>query len=422
MLDNKTINGKIKLTILMIVYYTLIVNYGHFIDAKFERVTGHEKIAFNLVYYLINLITVIGYALMFPIKMKYVSDYLVLFILLFINLPIGYFCLLKLDNYLLSFFFIFLNYLWFFIWSLGRNLFFTTEQIKFKFNIKNIVVFFVVVSALYFLFKNGVGFSFYEKSEIYKVRKLFKSKETGIILRYLLLLMQYSLIPIILLIAIRLKNKVFKVLLIIIAIMCAFSIFTATALKSSLFVLVFVLIAYSISVFKINTTSKFLIILNIGFITLTLFKDYNLYFIEIYDHIIRRVFYFPTKTGVLAYDYFLFHCNDCGLFSGIGDNIGQTLSLFYFGTEGNATTGFLANSLLNRGIIKTCVNILFFLITLKLIDSVTKNAPIKYGLVVFIVFGYVLSNTALSTILISYGLVLSIIIFIFLKKWLINKK
>jgi len=242
MLDNKTINGKIKLTILMIVYYTLIVNYGHFIDAKFERVTGHEKIAFNLVYYLINLITVIGYALMFPIKMKYVSDYLVLFILLFINLPIGYFCLLKLDNYLLSFFFIFLNYLWFFIWSLGRNLFFTTEQIKFKFNIKNIVVFFVVVSALYFLFKNGVGFSFYEKSEIYKVRKLFKSKETGIILRYLLLLMQYSLIPIILLIAIRLKNKVFKVLLIIIAIMCAFSIFTATALKSSLFVLVFVLL------------------------------------------------------------------------------------------------------------------------------------------------------------------------------------
>lgn len=422
MISNKTINGKVKLIFLMAVYYTLIVNYGHFIDAKFERIKGHENIDFNLIYYILNLVPVIGYALMFPNKLKYVSDYLVLFILLFINLPIGYFCLLKLDNYLLSFFFIFFNYSWFFIWSLSRNLFFTTEQIKFKFNIKNIVVFFVVISALYFLLKNGVGFSFYEKREIYKVRKLFKSKETGVILRYLMLLMQYSLIPIILLIAIRLKSKVLKILLLTIAIMSAFSIFTATALKSSLFVLVFVLIAYLISIFKINTANKFLIILNVGFLFLTFFRDYNLFFIEIYNHVIRRVFYFPTKTGVLAYDYFLFHCNDCGFFSGIGDNIGQTLSLFYFGTEGNATTGFLANSLLNRGILKTLINVLFFLITLKLIDTVTKKAPIKYGLVVFIVFGYVLSNTALSTILVSYGLALSIIIFIFLNKWLIHKK
>lgn len=422
MIKLAVISEKIKFLLLIIIYYSLMVHYGHYIEARFDRVIGFSVIEFNFFYYLLNLIPVICYSFLFPLNLKYTSDYLVLFILLFVNIPIGYFCLLKINSYFFSFLFVLLNFSWFLIWLFLRNTFFVYPKKIPVFNIKNIVIFSIFLSVFYFLISNGIGFKFFEKREIYRIRKLFKSQDIGLILSYLFSLMQYSIIPLILMIAIRLKSYILKVSAIILAIICAFSIFSVTALKSSLFVLVFVLIGYIIAKKEINKSSKFLIFLNAIVVFLTLFSNYNPIFTEFYNHTLRRVFYSPIKTGVLAYDYFLYHCNNCGFSKGIGDNVGHTISKFYFNLEGNSTTGFLANSLLNKGIFNTFFSIIMLIIIFKLIDSVTKNTNIKYGLVVFIVFGYVLSNTALTSTLLSYGLLLSIITFKFLSKWLQNKK
>lgn len=410
---------KIKFIFWILFYYSLMVNYGHHIEQKFDVIDGFNKINFNFFYYMLNIIPVLGYGLIFPAKMKYVSDYIVFFILIFVNIPIGYFCLLKTNNIMVSSLLVLLNFSWVVFWRLTRNKFIAISIEKFRWSFKNVVIITILLVSFYFLLRNGLEFNLYQKSDIYKVREQFKSKDLGLILSYLFTIMQYSIIPLTIVIATKLKSRLLKIMVLTLAVFCAFSIFSATALKSSLFVLVFVFIGYLISKIKLNSTNKILMLINIFIIFLICFRTYSPILEELYTHVLRRVFYSPVKTGVFAYEYFL-NCPSCGIFGGIGDNIGHTLSKVYFKTEGNATTGFLANSLLNRGVFGTVLNIIILLFTFKVIDTITRNSPIKYGLMCFIVYGYVLSNTALFSTLASYGLALSIITFKLLNKWLKN--
>ena len=419
MIEKEFLYGKLKFFSAMVLYYIVVVHYGHYTENRFNVVAGYGKIDFNILYFLLNIIPIFWYAILFPNKMIYVSDYLVLLILLFVNIPIGYFCLLKTESELLSLAFILLHFSWFAIWRVFRNKFITFKGVKeFTPTVVNIVLIAVFLLAIFFLLKNGLAFSFYAKKEIYKVRKLFKSKEVGVVFGYVFSLMQYSIIPIIIMIGVKFKSKILKFSSFIIAVFCAFSIFSSSALKSSLFVLAFVLIGYLIPKFKLTKAYKLLFLVSFSVITLEVLKNYNSIFRELYDHSLRRILYSPSKTGVLAYDYFLNYCDNCGFFGGIGNNIGHILSKFFFKLDGNSTTGFLANSLLSRGVLGTILNILILVITLKIIDIVTKVSPLKYGLMAFIVYGYVLSNTALTSILVSYGLILSIITFKLLNKWL----
>lgn len=416
MVDKTLFFRRIKFIFWIIVYYSIIVYYGHYIEDKFEYVRGFHNIGFNFYYYCLNLIPLFLYSLLFPLNMKYVSDYIVFFMILLVNIPVGYFLLLKTDDFLLAFLVMLLNFSWFFLWRAFRTTFILLPQIKIA--LKELVFIALLIVILYFLWNSGLSFKFHEKREIYRIRTLFKERDWGIVLKYLFSLMQYSIIPVLVMIAVSLKSKLLKGLVILTAVIITISIFSVTALKSALFVLVFVFIGYLISKFKVYNPVTLLAFVSVAILFLIWIHEYNAIFEELYTHTMRRVFYTPSKTGTLAYEYFTLHCDSCGYFGGLGDNIGHRLSLFYFGTEGNSTTGFLANSILNKGIFRTFLDIGLLIITLKAIDSVTRSIPVKYGLIVFIVYGYVLSNTALSSTLFSYGLILSLLMVSILKKWI----
>lgn len=418
MVDKTLFFRRIKFIFWIIVYYSIVVYYGHYIEEEFDRVRGFQKVAFNINYYILNLIPVFAYSVLFPLRMKYVSDYIVFFMILLINIPIGYFCLLKTDSYLLSLGVVALNFSWFLLWIMTRHIFVKIPKIKFRLSLKRLVFIFIFLTIIIFILTNGISIQFYEKGEIYKVRKLFKTRDMNIILRYLFTLMQYSLIPLVIMIAIRIKSNLLKIIYISIAVIMALSIFSATALKSSLFVVIFVLIGYLISRFRVFNPNILLFLLSAFVFSLSYVYESGAILTELYDHTLRRVLYIPSKTSVLAYEYFTENCSDCGLFNGVGGNTGNILSEYYFGTKGNSTTGFLAKATLNKGLLYALLMIVLLVISLKAIDTITRHLPIKYGLVVFIVYGYVLSNTALSTTLVSYGLILSLLIVRLLRKWI----
>ncbi|WP_250150965.1 hypothetical protein [Photorhabdus akhurstii] len=137
-----------------------------------------------------------------------------------------------------------------------------------------------------------------------------------------------------------------------------------------------------------------------------------LYFVfDFYDpliHWLRRVFFTPTLNTYYFYDY-IYNTN-----SEFTTEAPQIVSQIYYGTSGSANTGFIGDGIARYGTLGLIINFFIFNMLLFAMNLSSKKVPFEFSTTLYLPFVYTISNSAITALLLTYGLLaLSILLFLF---------
>ncbi|WP_256125058.1 hypothetical protein [Photorhabdus luminescens] len=241
--------------------------------------------------------------------------------------------------------------------------------------------------------------------KVYSVRQHFKDN-TPLLTMYIITNGGYVISPLLLLASLYIRGPI-KYLLITISILISYLIYSSSGLKSIAFMNLAVIILY----FYIKGTKS--ISNSVINIILYLFLTAGvLYFIfDFYDpliHWLRRVFFTPTLNTYYFYDY-IYNNN-----SEFTTEAPQIVSQIYYGTSGSANTGFIGDGIARYGTLGLIINFFIFNILLFAMNLSSKKVPFEFSTTLYLPFVYTISNSAITALLLTYGLLaLSILLFLF---------
>lgn len=287
------------------------------------------------------------------------------------------------------------------------------KYLNFNNNIFFIFLFFIAVtSLLIIIYIYGISFNLPNITDVYSVRENF-IENSNVISSYTSIIAGYTICPILLLIGINLlKNKPFiSTLFIIISLVMSIQIYANSGLKSVAFTSFSCLIFYFIFKYIKNLGIFFAISIPIVFILLIgIYNIFDFHKLEIVlYHWFRRVFIVPGMNVNYVFDYML-NQNLQSL-----KDSPLIISEYYYGTSGSANSGLVGDAFSRVSYLGFFINGLILLCILKLSNYVIpENSNI--GLSLMIPISYALSNSSITTIFITYGYFLIVLIFIFFRK------
>ncbi len=241
--------------------------------------------------------------------------------------------------------------------------------------------------------------------KVYSVRQHFKDN-TPLLTMYIITNGGYVISPLLLLASLYLRGPI-RYILITISILISYLIYSSSGLKSIAFMNLAVIILY----FYIKGTKS--ISNSVINIILYLFLTAGvLYFIfDFYDpliHWLRRVFFTPTLNTYYFYDY-IYNNN-----SEFTTEAPQIVSQIYYGTSGSANTGFIGDGIARYGTLGLLINFFIFNILIFAMNLSSKKVPFEFSTTLYLPFVYTISNSAITALLLTYGLLaLSILLFLF---------
>ncbi|MCT8346704.1 hypothetical protein LGZ99_05620 [Photorhabdus temperata] len=261
-----------------------------------------------------------------------------------------------------------------------------------------IVLFFVITNPAFSLIPPNIF-------KVYAVRENFK-ENTSLLTMYIITSGGYVISPLLLLASFYVKGFV-KYLLIAISIMISYLIYCSSGLKSIAFMNITVITLFFYIKGKKNISNSVINIILYSFLAAGL-----LYFIfDFYDpliHWLRRIFFTPTLNTFYFYDYTF---NNNREFTNDAPKI---ISRIYYGTIGSANTGFIGDGIARYGIVGLIINFFIFNMLILAMNLSSKKVPFEFSTTLYLPFVYTVSNTAITALLLTYGLlVLSILLFLF---------
>jgi hypothetical protein len=260
----------------------------------------------------------------------------------------------------------------------------------------------------------GLSLAFPSYSEIYARRQEYKDvalAQSGA-LGYIVLVSAYCFCPFLLSTAVHFIIKgeryVSALVLAAMAVISALAVFNAAAFKSSLAVL---LVASVLPTFLSSRFGK-----NLKHPTLALVWILNgfawmlliLHWIDRTSpwllHFFRRIFVLPGMNPWFYLDRF-------GLwsFQWVREAPG-IISTEFFGTSGSANSGLIGSGFSLSGLAGVFINFALFGVWIVMANAVSRSAPVAVTYPVGIIFGYLFANSAVSTVYVSYGGVLILIL------------
>ncbi|WP_243465224.1 hypothetical protein [Photorhabdus temperata] len=261
-----------------------------------------------------------------------------------------------------------------------------------------IVLFFVITNPAFSLIPPNIF-------KVYSVRENF-NENTPLLTIYIITNGGYVISPLLLLVSIYMRGFV-KYILIAISIIISYLIYCSSGLKSIAFMNFTVITLFFYIKGQKNISNSVINIILYSFIAAGL-----LYFVfDFYDpliHWLRRIFFTPTLNTFYFYDYTL---NNDKEFTKDAPKI---ISQIYYGTLGSANTGFIGDGIARYGIIGLIINFIIFNILIFVMNLSTKKVPFEFSTTLYLPFVYTVSNTAITALLLTYGLlILSILLFLF---------
>ncbi len=275
---------------------------------------------------------------------------------------------------------------------------------QFKLIILVALLFYVLIFFVSFGFKTNLEYT----SSLYEIRDEYKMASYGHFEGLLMMLSEYLLIPFILFFSFNTKGLT-KLIMFFVIFLISSQLFLFTALKSAILLPIFLILLYLIFD-KRNEIIKYknflLIVIILLVFAIFLLKPEMLSFII--NHLLRRAVLSPPVNAYYHIDYFT---DNYGLISnGIGKPLGELVSPVYYKVNGNATTGLVADTLGRGGIILFILFPIFYSSILLIIRYVSSFYPLKYQVILFGNYMYILLNASIFTTLWSYGLIGMIII------------
>lgn len=284
------------------------------------------------------------------------------------------------------------------------------NKISFKFPLVKIdhkyliafVYFLVLLSLLILIFNLGVSFSLPNITDVYDLRAEFK-ESSNIYVGYATMLGGYLFSPLLLILAIKQKNKIFKFLFILTSVFLSFIIFTSSGLKSIAFSL-FVVLFFYYSLSRIRNFGYFFSIFLpcFIFINIIFFKFFNIKIVVL--HWLRRIIVAPGSNGSKFFEYFVIYDNENTKYAP------HIISEYYYNTIGSANSGFFGEGIGRFGWYGLIFNSFILLIVLIIANSLTRYIGESLLGALMILIGYALCNSSFFTVLLSYGFIPCILI------------
>ena len=283
----------------------------------------------------------------------------------------------------------------------------------------NLILISFLLIVVFLIFKeHGFTFKLIEWQDIYTIRSDFKSLDKSPFLAYFILMAGFTLVPLALSLSVYFllnkKKHVLGFFLLLIALLTQIQIFMIAAFKSVLaVVLTGVLLGVVLDKFK----KPILVFLNSIFILSLVF--YIIFSLKIFEipllHIFRRVFITPGINVILYFNEFGFNTFN------MAKDAPLHISLVYYGTEGSANSGLFGNGLALAGVLGIILNSFILLMYCLMLDSFSKNLPLTIIFPTSLSMGYVFSNSATSTVMVSYGGILLLFFYFMLSKTFVIK-
>ncbi len=400
-----------KRFIVYLVAFTSWVIYFNYLSERFYGVEGYFLEGYGVDEWLMVFPVILFTSFFVPITIKNISDFIFLMSVLVMYHPLLYLSAVNASIYYLVLFgYVFTVYLW----SIARGVvYLSLDQSEPRIMFMVFVVF--VLSFTYFL-DFGVKLGIEYVSSMYEVRREFSSTHTGISM-YLIVLMEYLVVPILVYLSLRKGSWYLRLLYFLCAVFVSFQVFFNSAMKSSLFVIPFITLGYfvfyhrrSLDVGNVVIGLFSLIVILVLLVNLfgigagSTMVGYGL------DHTFRR---FLVSPALNSYYFFSLYFEGFDLFGPGVKGMGGVVSHYFYGTDGNATTGLAADALARGGMFFYMLFPLVFAGFLSLLKNLTFHMPLRDQFLLFGLSSYVLLNTSILTAQLTYGVsIMMLVVFL----------
>jgi hypothetical protein len=262
-------------------------------------------------------------------------------------------------------------------------------------------------------------FNFFS-DELYARRSDFQIQQntSGFIGNYVIGNVHNVLMPFLIGFSIQYK----KILLFILSLLLYIYVFLITSYKMIFFAPILLIGSYFL-IFKSESSLKSFPITFLKYVSMLFIfffiADFFLQYPAFNSLLTRRLFFMPVLISSNYYDFFTVNgftfFSDIRFFSDLfifpfSDSLPDTIGRYYFQEGNHANTNFLADSLTKFGVLSAVIYIVFLRILLELMDFLAKDKNIFIIYSIAIIPLFTLLNSALTTTLLSHGLVASIIL------------
>lgn len=280
-------------------------------------------------------------------------------------------------------------------------------RVGISFNIFNVCLFAALAGALtYLLVTFPINFKLPSIYDVYDVRAEFietMEDNAGGIGGYVMLISAYSLVPIGIISSFSLyrNNKFLQILFLLTSFFMMISVYSAAAFKSSVFVFALVIAVYLFIGDK-YPFRRMLLMFSVISISALLLDISNIHHDSLI-HWFRRVFIVPGLNVQ-------FYLSEFGFFNNTPvPDAPLLISQTYFGTDGSANAGLYGNGLARGGWQGIGLVLFIFCLILVVADTVGGRIPLRISISLLFPSAYALANSSITTVLLSYGLMVNFI-------------
>ncbi len=245
--------------------------------------------------------------------------------------------------------------------------------------------------------------------DVYGRRSEYKKdiyESNSIIIGYIITIGGFSVAPIIMIYAYKAfseKNYLKSSLLFIMSFIISLIIFSATGLKSVAFSS-FAILAFSTFLNKKGyEVDRFFSVFSLFLMAIFAIYIYDMNNF-IFSHLFRRVFLMPGMVTNFYMDFIgLWNIDSL-------EKAPLVIDKVYFNSDGSANSGTIGSGLAMYGTAGIAMNIIIICVCLIFVDNLTKHIKPYISMSVFVPAAYAFSNSAQTTVILSYGLMVTTII------------
>lgn len=297
--------------------------------------------------------------------------------------------------------------------SFLRDRNYSFDIIKFRKYIYIVLTF----SFLFIIYSNirYLGFRIISTFEVYDYRSDFNQIRIPIIFDYLYLLINYSFLPVALLISLKLKSKFGLILSFFVAIL----LFSLDGAKTVIFNMMIIILVFIMFV-GVTKITQFFIRFNLFLIFSLLISiiliNYTIWPIAL----IYRALLIPQETSFIYIEFIdlnvALYLRD-SILRFLGSPYPVPLSIFIANYESNSTNGFIGDAYANFKLLGIILYPILISVVLKIVSELYQKIDLRFYISIFMIVIWVSINASFFTWLLSGGVLNVMLISFFLKKY-----
>jgi len=389
--------------ILVFIYILVIVLSFERICSIFSTVQGYQCESSSIFLYIFNGLLLVALSSILPVTDKRVSSVFAWLLFYFHVTPsVLFFSSITGANFFESMVFIVPVLIsCTFLFMVSRAKLLTILFVRIPGRVLDLSIIFIFLAFSVLIVQNlGLKLDAPSITDVYGVRADYKKSVSNLV-SYIVVLSGFFLSPVLIVLGIYKfgqNQRCLAALFFFMSFSLSYLIFSSAGFKSIAFM---PLVTFFGCLFFLKVR-YFGLALNFAFLGLLVFSWTLIFLFDfgiVLDHWVRRSLVVPGMNVAYFYEYIDFN--------GVSRDIHypSVISKTYYGTDGSANSGFIGDGVSRFGTGFFWINILLVLFYVKIPDVFSRRYASPYIAALFISSAYALSNSSITTVLITYGFI-----------------